>query len=199
MEPTRARPVPFCFQSFLPAPLTSLRFLVACVPARCPARQCFTASQSRSSLTAPKTSSASSREPTFSPLRFTTSIVAIVSSSSVASSQLPVIRLAGSASHLFLRRRLALRSLQRIDRTRATESTALSGRLLGLANHNVAVFRPRHRAFHYQQVLVLVNAQHPQVAGGDAVDAHVSRHAHAFEHAGREGRGANRTRDLEHR
>ena len=31
-EPTRARPVPFCFQSFLPAPETSLRFLVAAVP-----------------------------------------------------------------------------------------------------------------------------------------------------------------------
>ncbi len=34
MEPTRARPVPFCFHSFLPAPETSLRFLVAAVPCR---------------------------------------------------------------------------------------------------------------------------------------------------------------------
>ena len=34
MEATRARPVPFCFHSFLPEPETSLRFLVACVPWR---------------------------------------------------------------------------------------------------------------------------------------------------------------------
>ncbi len=38
IDPTRARPVPFCFQSFLPEPLTSLLSLVLCVPARC-ARQ----------------------------------------------------------------------------------------------------------------------------------------------------------------
>src|SRR5204863_9799248 len=78
MEPTRARPVPFCFHSFLPAPETSFLFLVACVPARCAERKCLTASQRRSSLIPPKTSSASSSVPVFLPSRFTTSILAIV-------------------------------------------------------------------------------------------------------------------------
>src|SRR5208283_5441843 len=93
---------------------------------------------------------------------------------------------------------LALRSLQRIDRACATESTALSRRLLGFGYHYIAFSWPRHRAFHHQQVFVFVNTQHPQVASGDTVHAHVSRHAHAFEHAGREGRRADRASDLEH-
>jgi hypothetical protein len=38
IEPTRARPVPFCFQGFFPLPLTSERFFCAFVPARAPAR-----------------------------------------------------------------------------------------------------------------------------------------------------------------
>ena len=37
-EPDLARPVPFCFQSFLPDPATSWRVLTLCVPARVPAR-----------------------------------------------------------------------------------------------------------------------------------------------------------------
>src|SRR5258707_279019 len=37
-EPIRARPVPFCFHSFLPEPETRQRFFVACVPARAEAR-----------------------------------------------------------------------------------------------------------------------------------------------------------------
>src|SRR6478736_2546703 len=78
MEPTRARPVPFCFHSFLPAPETSFLFLVACVPARCAERKCLTASQRRSSLIPPKTSSASSSVPVFLPSRFTTSILAML-------------------------------------------------------------------------------------------------------------------------
>ncbi len=43
MDPMRARPVPFCFQSFLPEPDTSLRTFVLCVPARRPARYACTA------------------------------------------------------------------------------------------------------------------------------------------------------------
>ena len=37
IDATRARPVPFCFQSFLPEPATSPRTLVLCVPERRPA------------------------------------------------------------------------------------------------------------------------------------------------------------------
>jgi len=40
MEPTRARPVPFCFHSFLPDPATSCRVLVDAVPRR--VRECDT-------------------------------------------------------------------------------------------------------------------------------------------------------------
>src|SRR5579872_4298712 len=39
-EPIRARPVPFCFQSFLPDPATSDRTLVLCVPRCFPAWRC---------------------------------------------------------------------------------------------------------------------------------------------------------------
>ncbi len=38
VEPCRERPVPFCFQGFLPPPDTMLRVLVAWVPLRRPAR-----------------------------------------------------------------------------------------------------------------------------------------------------------------
>ena len=34
IDPTCARPVPFCRHGFLPLPLTSARFFVACVPRR---------------------------------------------------------------------------------------------------------------------------------------------------------------------
>src|ERR1017187_119678 len=78
MEPTRARPVPFCFHSFLPEPATSRRTLVLCVPARSPAWKCRTASYSSASFTsAPKTASASSSSPTFSLFKSTTSTVGI--------------------------------------------------------------------------------------------------------------------------
>src|ERR1039458_546417 len=99
---------------------------------------------------------------------------------------------------LFLLRRGALGGLQRIHRTGAAKSTTFSGRLLGLRDHNVTVLWPWHRAFHHQQVLVLVHAQHAQVTNGHAIDAHVPRHAHAFKYTRGESRRADRTGDLEH-
>ena len=59
-------------------------------------------------------------------------------------------------------------------------------RLLRLGDNHVSAVRARHRAFHHQQVLVLVHAQHTQVADRDPLHAHVSGHAHALEHARRE-------------
>src|SRR5579872_4511699 len=210
MEPTRARPVPFCRHNFFPEPETSLRFLVAWVPALWAARYCFTASQSRSSFTAPKISSARSNLPTLSPLRFKTSIVAI--------SLLPMwcgrprprvpsrctLRMAARGSEAsqppsLLFRGLPLRSLQRVNRARAGESAPFSGRLLRLVNQHVAAVRAGHAAFHHQQVLFLVNSQHPQVAHRDPVGTHVSRHPHALEHTRRKRGGADRTGNLEHR
>ena len=44
------RPVPFCRHGFLPLPLTSARFLVACVPRRSAAFSCTTDAQIRSRL-----------------------------------------------------------------------------------------------------------------------------------------------------
>src|SRR5690242_1788911 len=168
MEPMRARPVPFCFQSFLPDPETRQRFLVACVPARCPARYCFTASQSRSSLIAPKTSSASSSVPTFLPLKSCMSIVAMV-----------VLSNAGEGARATLSLlRCPLGRLQWIDRRCAGKSTTLSRRMLCFGNHKIAALRPGHAAFNHQQVVVLIHAKHAQIANGDAFITHVSRHAH---------------------
>src|SRR5947209_14186519 len=146
----RARPVPFCFQSFLPEPETSQRAFVLCVPARSEARKCFTASQSRSSLTAPKISSARSKVPTFSPLRLCISIVAISFSvfTCVERALLPAslyyLKSSGQEcplhTNLCLLRR-SFRCLQRIYRRRTRESAALSWRLLRLGDNDVAVLR----------------------------------------------------------
>ena len=57
IEPTRARPVPFCRHGFLPLPLTSARFFVACVPRRSAAFACTTDSQIRSVFTRPPNTS----------------------------------------------------------------------------------------------------------------------------------------------
>src|ERR1700720_4274403 len=79
IEPTRARPVPFCRQSLRPAPLTSLLSLVLCVPARKPRRYQREASCSKCGFTfAPNTASASSTCPTFLPSRLTTSTTGII-------------------------------------------------------------------------------------------------------------------------
>src|SRR5580693_1829994 len=92
-----------------------------------------------------------------------------------------------------------LRRLQRIDRRRTGKSTALSRRLLCLIDHDVAAIRARHAAFNDQKILVFIHAENPQVAGCDPRIAHVPRHAHAFEHARRKRRRANRTGNLKHR
>src|SRR5205823_14218174 len=110
-----------------PEPETSLRFLVAWVPARWAARYCFTASHSRSSFTAPKTSSASSSVPTFFPLRSQMSMLAML---------------------LCLLRR-PLRCLQGIDGGCTSKSTALPRRLLGLGDYKITAIRPRHAALYH--------------------------------------------------
>src|SRR5664279_4835549 len=61
MEPTRARPVPFCFQSLRPEPLTSHLSLVLAVPARRLARKWRTASQIRCSLRSSSLKTSASR------------------------------------------------------------------------------------------------------------------------------------------
>src|SRR5450432_1508210 len=80
MEPTRARPVPFCFQSLRPAPLTSLLSLVLWVPLRSPRRYQREASCKRCWFTlTPKTASRRSSCPTLLPFKLTTSTTGIIS------------------------------------------------------------------------------------------------------------------------
>src|SRR2546425_7279407 len=78
ISPTRARPVPFWRQGFLPLPETSARVFVLCVPDRRLARYCFTARCIKPSLIGPaKTASDRSSLPTTSLFRFLISTVAI--------------------------------------------------------------------------------------------------------------------------
>src|SRR5579871_5493589 len=93
----------------------------------------------------------------------------------------------------------SLGRLQRVDRRRSGKSATLSWRLLCLQNNDVAALRSGHAAFHHQQILVLIHAQHSQVAHGHALMPHMSRHAHAFEHARWKRRGADRPGNLKHR
>src|ERR1035438_7996753 len=78
-------------------------------------------------------------------------------------------------------------------------SSMHSRRLLRLADNQVPALRPRHAAFHHQKILFLVDAQHAQITLRYPRVAHMSRHAHSFEHARRKRRRANRSSDLEHR
>src|SRR3954469_16446938 len=74
IEPWRARPVPFCFQGFLPPPETSELFLTATVPLR--RLTCWNLATSYRRFgfgSAPNTSSESSISETFFRLRSTTS------------------------------------------------------------------------------------------------------------------------------
>src|SRR5215469_9807847 len=93
----------------------------------------------------------------------------------------------------------SFRRLQRIDRCCAGESTTLSRWLLGLDDHHVSVLGPGHAALHHQQVLVLVDTEHSQIAYRHLLIPHVSGHAHTLEHTRGKGRGSDRSRDLEHR
>src|SRR5579863_3167099 len=95
--------------------------------------------------------------------------------------------------------RRPLRCLQRIDRRGTGKSTTLSGRLLRFGNHDVSALRPGNTAFDHQQVLVLVDAEHAQVAGRHLLMSHVSRHPHAFENTRWKRGRPNRTSDLKHR
>src|SRR5262245_6158723 len=71
---------------------------------------------------------------------------------------------------------------------------------LALADEDVAAARAGHGAPDHQQVLAGVHADHLEVAGGDAIRAHVAGGAHALDDAGGEGRGADAARGpVEHR
>src|SRR3974390_1157875 len=129
----RARPVPFCRQSLRPAPLTSLFFLVLCVPRRSPARYHREASCKRCLFTsAPKTVSASSTWPTFLPSKLTTSTTGMIC----------------SLSSFFQKIRALLLFLCRF---------------LGLVDKNVRSTWPRHRTANQQQVLIGVHFDHFQI------------------------------------
>src|SRR3954447_4188934 len=91
-----------------------------------------------------------------------------------------------------------LRSLQRIERGRTGESATLLRRLLRLVDQHVSVFMSRDRAFNDQQIVILVDAEDAQIADGLGIDAHVSRHAHAFEDTRGERRCADGALHLEH-
>src|SRR5216684_2537591 len=145
MEPTRARPVPFCFQSLRPAPLTSLFSFTLCVPRRSPARYQREASCKRFGLIfAPKTASASSTWPTFLPSRLTTSTTGII---------------------LFPRP-------QKLT-TRGNLPRLLL--LPCLANKNIRSARARHRSPHQQQVFVGIHFHDLQILRRHPGVAHVTR------------------------
>src|SRR5216684_2601748 len=147
MEPTRARPVPFCRQSLRPAPLTSLLSLVLCVPARRPRRYHREASCNRCGFTlAPKTASASSTWPTFLPSRFTTSTTGMISFPSRS-------------------KKLA---------SRQAKHSKLFGRLR-LADKNVRSAGPWHRSPHQQQVFVGIDLHDLQILCRHLRVSHVTR------------------------
>src|SRR5882724_6880249 len=145
MEPTRALPVPFCFQSLRPAPETSLFSFTLCVPLRSPFRYQREASCSRCGFTfAPNTASASSTSPTFFPSRLTTSTTGIISFPCPCFEN-PVMKL---------------------DR--------LLG-LSRFLDENVLPGWPRHRSPHQQQVFVGIHLDHFQILGGYIGVAHMPR------------------------
>src|SRR5258708_28526640 len=148
MEPTRALPVPFCFQSLRPAPETSLFSFTLCVPLRSPFRYQREASCSRCGFTfAPNTASASSTSPTFFPSRLTTSTTGIISFPCPYFENLVI-------------------------------KTATFDRLLGLTrfpDENILPRRPRHRSPHQQQVFVGIHLDHFQILGGYVGVSHLSR------------------------
>src|SRR5438309_2631400 len=94
--------------------------------------------------------------------------------------------------------RRALGCLQWIDRRRARESAPLSRWLLRARDHDISAIRARDAAFDHQQVLIFVDTQDAQIAHRHALVPHVSRHAHAFEHARRKRRRTDRAGDLKH-
>src|SRR4051812_29232778 len=127
-------------------------------------------SQSRSSFTAPKTSSASSSVPVFCPLKLSTSIVAIVALSSrplqIHLFQAPPAR-PGFGSIVgrdntsdpttsFLAG--ALGSFERVHRACGLGKAAtLSRWILGPVNDQIAAVGAGHRTFYHQQIFFFVN------------------------------------------
>src|SRR5260370_31206749 len=146
MEPTRALPVPFCFQSLRPAPETSLFSFTLCVPLRSPLRYQREASCSRCGFTfAPNTPSASSTSPTFFPSRLTTSTTGIISFPYPYFENLVI-------------------------------KTTTFDRLLGLTrfpDENILPRPPRHRSPDQQHVFLGIHLDHFHILGGDRCAAHV--------------------------
>src|ERR1051326_395050 len=111
----------------------------------------------------PKTSSASSSVPTFLPSKFKTSIFAIFqlmwTTGAVACDSILVWHRHSCLCSLLLTltRSSFLSSLQRIDSCRSGKSTTLARRFLGLEDHHIGALRPRHRAFHQQQIVFAVD------------------------------------------
>src|SRR6266566_1303598 len=171
MEPMRARPVPFCRQSFFPEPCTSLRTFVAWVPARWLARYHREASCRRCGFTfAAKTPSASSTWPTFFPLRFTTSTTGI--------------------------RLLPFYLRPRSGQPRS-KSRLLS--VLRLADHDVRTARSRHRSAHQKQILVRVHFHDFEILCRDLDVPHVTREVLVLPHArGERARADAARRAMEH-
>src|SRR5215212_9932163 len=162
----RARPVPFCFQSFLPDPETSPRVFVPTVPWRAPARWALTAEWiSASFSSAPKTASDSSRSPTSSFFRLRTLTVGINS--------------------------LRSREPWAVSRDKLKAVPCLSpftvyGLLLNrLLDDDDAAVGAGHRAAHHEQVVLHVHARDRQALEGDARVAHVARRARALDDARR--------------
>src|SRR5262249_28157495 len=70
--------------------------------------------------------------------------------------------------------------------------------MLRLRDHQISTFRAGNAAFDNQQVVVFIYTEDAEVAHSHAVVAHVSRHAHAFEHARGKCRTTDRACYLEH-
>src|SRR5882672_2684012 len=91
-----------------------------------------------------------------------------------------------------------LGSLQRIQRGRSGKATTLARWFLCFQDHDITILRAGYRAFHQQQIVVVVDAADLQVAHRDLVNAHVAGHAHSRKYTRRERRSANRALHLEH-
>src|SRR5437867_4704142 len=205
MSPTRARPVPFCRHGFLPLPLTSARFFVACVPRRTAAFAQTTDSQIRSAFTRPpNTSSRRSTAPTFSFWLFTTSsCIANLSRSFLAGSGAPPpLRTDADASpRLFLAAASAWPQALLLPLLRFLDLRHLDPfRRDRLAHDHVAGRGTRNSALDDQQMIVGIDPQHFQVANGHAAAAHPARRPHSLDDARGERRCADGPwRAVEHR
>src|SRR6202034_1632158 len=99
---------------------------------------------------------------------------------------------------LFLLAGSLLRSLQRIDRARTRESTALTRRSLGLRDQHISFARTRYRTLDHDQDLFKVDAANTQVATRHTIHAHMTRHALPRKNTRGEWRCTDRALHLKH-